>query len=55
MTVPKKKNEIILDKEAQKIPEKLIDAASQRKTLISSDLVSDEDDRHMNKLSKTLA
>ena len=54
MTAPKK-NKIILDKEAQDIRERLIEAASQRKILTYSDLVSDDDDRHMNKLSKTLA
>ena len=50
-----KKNKIILDNEAQEIRERLIEAASQRKILTYSDLVSDDDDRHMNKLSKTLA
>jgi hypothetical protein len=49
MTAPKK-NKIILDKEAQEIRERLIEAASQRKILTYSHLVSDDDDRHMNKL-----
>lgn len=54
MTTPKK-NEIILDSEAQEIQKKLIEAASQRKILIYSYLASDNDDHHMNKLSKILA
>ena len=54
MTAPKK-NKIILNSEAQEIREKLIEVASQRKIFTYSDLVSDDDDRHMNKLSKTLA
>jgi hypothetical protein len=54
MTAPKK-NKIILDKEAQETRKRLIKAASQRKIFTYSDLVSNDDDRHMNKLSKTLA
>ncbi|PXV61240.1 hypothetical protein CLV62_12573 [Dysgonomonas alginatilytica] len=50
-----KKNKIILDSEALEIRKKLIEAASKGETLTYSDLVSDDDDRHMGKLSKTLA
>ena len=50
-----KRNKIILDSETQEIRQKLIDAASQRKTLTYSDLVGSDDDRHMTKLSKALA
>lgn len=50
-----RKNKIILDTEALEIREKLIEAASKGEILTYSDLASDDDDRHMNKLSKTLA
>ena len=50
-----RKNKIILDSEALEMREKLIEAASKGEKLFYSDLASDDDDRHMNKLSKILA